>query len=101
MSTPNASSVMTPDRFIALTLWACVAVAVGLGLYYDGLLAAVLVAVPLATVFTILALSRPGTLLTRLAAGVAVMIMVALHIHVGRGTPELHFGVFVLMSFLL
>jgi methyl-accepting chemotaxis protein len=101
MSTVNSSSTMTPDRFIALTLWVCAAVAVGLGLSYDGLLTSLVVGIPVATAFTLLAVSQPGALLTRIAAGIATMVMIALHIHVGNGAPELHFGVFVLMSFLL
>ncbi len=42
-----------------------------------------------------------GTTLSRLVMAAALMAMVALHIQLGRGTIEFHFGVFVALAFLL
>ncbi|MBX3606485.1 MAG: chemotaxis protein, partial [Piscinibacter sp.] len=42
-----------------------------------------------------------GTLLAKLAMPVLAMSMVALHIQLGRGTLEFHFGVFVTLGILL
>jgi len=46
-------------------------------------------------------LLRPGTLLSRLVFAFALTAMVALHIDLGRGTIEFHFGVFVVLGLLL
>ncbi|MBK4736110.1 methyl-accepting chemotaxis protein [Noviherbaspirillum pedocola] len=43
----------------------------------------------------------PGTRFTRCVVAVAVMVYCALHIHQSGGMTEVHFGVFVLLSFLL
>ena len=43
----------------------------------------------------------PGSLLSRLAFAFALTAMVALHIDLGRGTIEFHFGVFVVLGLLL
>jgi len=101
MPKPEKSLGLTADRLIIFTLWGCVAVAAGLGVYFDGLTTALVVGAPVALAFTLVASSQPDGLVTRLAAGVSLMVMAALHIHLGRGSNELHFGVFVLMSFLL
>jgi methyl-accepting chemotaxis protein len=45
--------------------------------------------------------SRPGSLLSRLGFAFALTSMVALHIDLGRGTIEFHFGVFVVLGLLL
>ena len=44
---------------------------------------------------------RPGSLLSRLTFAFALTAMVALHIDLGRGTIEFHFGVFVVLGLLL
>jgi methyl-accepting chemotaxis protein len=43
----------------------------------------------------------PGSLLSRLTFAFALTAMVALHIDLGRGTIEFHFGVFVVLGLLL
>ncbi len=91
----------TADRYMLIAVWACAAAAVGLGLYYGGVLLAVVAGAAIAGGFTLLTLMASGSLLTRCAAGAALMMMVGLHIHLARGTTELHFGVFVLTSLLL
>lgn len=45
--------------------------------------------------------SRPGSLVTRLYNGFAVMAMAALFMHFGGGYGEAHFPFFVLLSFLV
>jgi methyl-accepting chemotaxis protein len=47
------------------------------------------------------ALLSPGSLTARLALSAAAMGMVALHIQLGRGLVEYHFGVFVALAVLL
>jgi methyl-accepting chemotaxis protein len=43
----------------------------------------------------------PGSLLSRMSFAFALIAMVALHIDLGRGTVEFHFGVFVVLGLLL
>jgi len=43
----------------------------------------------------------PGSLTSRLTLATSLMAMVALHIQLGRGTIEFHFGVFVTLGILL
>ncbi len=62
---------------------------------------AILVGLPCALIPTVLILMQPNLLITRLAVGIAMMIFSALNIHQAGGMTELHFGIFVLLSFLL
>jgi methyl-accepting chemotaxis protein len=89
------------DKLMLVLIWACAAAAVGLGLYYGEVGLALAIGALIAGAFTLLALTAPGSVMTSCAAGVALMSMVGLHIHLARGTTELHFGVFVLTSLLL
>ena len=59
------------------------------------------IGVPAAAMVAWRTLSHPGSLLTRCVVGAALMIMTALHIHQAHGMIEVHFGVFVLLAFLL
>jgi len=49
------------------------------------------------------AISRmmPGHLISRIAFGLGFMVFAALHIQQGHGMIEMHFGIFVLLAFLL
>lgn len=49
---------------------------------------------------TLLYLSARGSLLTALSIGISSQCLVALLIHLGRGQIEMHFYVFVMLSFL-
>ena len=46
-------------------------------------------------------MSMPGTLASRVTLAVCLSAMVALHIQLGRGTIEFHFGVFVTLALLM
>ena len=45
--------------------------------------------------------SAPGSLASRLVLGLSLSAIVALHIQLGRGTIEFHFGVFVALALLM
>jgi len=49
------------------------------------------------------AISRlmPGQLISRVAFALSFMVFCALHIQQGHGMVEIHFGIFVLLAFLL
>jgi methyl-accepting chemotaxis protein len=59
------------------------------------------IGLPVAAVASMLVLWRPGSLGTRLFLAGSLMTFAALQIHQEHGLIELHFGIFVLMSFLL
>ena len=97
----NSSQALTSDRVMAgaLALGALAAVAIaqaygpmGFALVSAGLISAI--------GFGVWMLS-PGTLLSRMSFAFALTAMVALHIDLGRGTVEFHFGVFVVLGLLL
>jgi methyl-accepting chemotaxis protein len=75
----------------------------GLGLSgrHDTLGWALGVGLPAALVPTVLAFVAGGERITRVAVAVALMVFCALHIHQAAGQSELHFGIFVLLAFLL
>jgi methyl-accepting chemotaxis protein len=60
-----------------------------------------MIGLPTALATTLLVCFCAGRLVTRLVVAAALMTLAALHIHEGRGVIEFHFGIFVLMSFLL
>ena len=83
----------------ALGLGAVAALAIGQN--YQNLLLAAVVAAALTGIGATAALLARGTLGARLALSLSLAAMVALHIHLGRGTLEFHFGVFVALAILL
>ncbi|MCP1676498.1 methyl-accepting chemotaxis protein [Natronocella acetinitrilica] len=56
---------------------------------------------PAAAIPTALARLAPGARITRISVGVAYMVLAGLTIHQTQGMLELHFGIFVLLAFLL
>ncbi len=62
---------------------------------------ALLIGVPTALIPIALILTLPGQILTRVMVSVSFMVFAALHIQQMSGMIELHFGIFVLLAFLL
>jgi methyl-accepting chemotaxis protein len=89
------------DRLMLVILWALFAMALGLSSLHDTLHWAWLIGLP--AVLAPMALMRfyPGQRPARIAVGIAFMVFCALHIHQAAGQDELHFGIFVLLAFLL
>lgn len=84
----------------ATTFVSCLAALV-IGEYYGSLaLALPVVAIALAAA-SIAFFALRGTLASRVMLTVCNVCLVALHIQLGRGTVEFHFGVFVLLGLLL
>jgi len=83
----------------ALVLGAVVALAIGNA--HDQMGTAVVASGLFIAVGAAAALGAQGTLLSRLVLAGSLMAMVALHIQLGRGTLEYHFGVFVTLALLL
>ncbi|QOY95939.1 chemotaxis protein [Massilia sp. UMI-21] len=95
------ASHLRADRLMCGVLWCLFAMALALSGMYDTLRWALLVGLPAALVPTLLTLANGGTRLSRMAVAVAMMVFCALHIHQAAGRTELHFGIFVLLAFLL
>lgn len=99
MST-NRQSQARNDRFLLLILGVCFIVSVALANWYDTWVEALVIGLlSLAGAAGVYSMA-PGSLLSRMANAVALMVFVALHIHQAHGMIELHFGVFVGLAFL-
>ena len=98
---PLQAVYVRADRLMLLTVWCLFALSLALASQFSTWGEALVVGGGLALGFTALALGAPGALVTRLAAGATLMAMTGLHIHQAMGQSELHFGVFVLLAFLL
>jgi len=89
------------DRLMLGILWGLFAMALALSHLHDTLHWAWLIGLPAVLVPMALMRLYPGQRPARLAVGVAFMVFCALHIHQAAGLDELHFGIFVLLAFLL
>jgi methyl-accepting chemotaxis protein len=89
------------DKLMISIVWALVGFSFALAPWHNTWAWALGVGLPTALVTTALALGAPGRLVTRLSVAAAFMIFTALNIQQAAGIIELHFGVFVLMAFLL
>jgi methyl-accepting chemotaxis protein len=89
------------DRLFLGIVWLLFAMALGLADWYRTWTEALVAGTALAVIPTACVLLFPGRLVTRLAIAGAFMGLSALHIHQAMGMTELHFGIFVLLAFLL
>ena len=89
------------DRLLAWVLVGHFLLCVGVGIANGSWLPALLVGLPAAAVPLLLSRTAAGALVTRLAVAMAAMIFAALLIHQTQGMIEAHFGIFVLLAFLL
>jgi methyl-accepting chemotaxis protein len=89
------------DQIMVGVLWFLAALAFALAPYRSTWAAALVVGLPAAVVPTLLAAMVPASRLSRCAIASAFMVMTALHVHQSGGVSELHFGVFVLLAFLV
>ena len=89
------------DKLFLVVLWGLLALSLALGFAYDALALSLVGGLPLVLVPTALIVTAPGRLATRLAVSVALMLFCALNIHQAHGMTELHFGIFVLLAFLV
>ena len=89
------------DRLMLCILWGLFAMALALSGLHDTLKWALLVGLPAALLPTAMIVLHGGTRLTASIVAAALMVFSALHIHQAAGVNELHFGIFVLLAFLL
>ncbi len=100
LPTDHAQSLRA-DRAILATLLLSALIAVAVGMHFTQTTTAVVGAVALLALGGLATLAAGGTLASRLVLGCSLMAMTALHIQLGRGTLEFHFGVFVTLGVLL
>ena len=89
------------DRMLLAVLGTLVLLSCALAAWYDTWLEVIAIGGSTLAVCGGLVYVASGALVTRCAIAAGLMIMTALQIHQGHGMPELHFGVFVLLAFLL
>ncbi|NTV88681.1 MAG: chemotaxis protein, partial [Burkholderiaceae bacterium] len=98
---PMLKIYMKADKLMLVVLWGLFVLSLALSGMHNTLLWSFVIGLPAALVPTALIFVSPGSLLTRVAVAVAMMVFSALHIHQAMGMSELHFGIFVLLAFLL
>ncbi len=89
------------DGVMMITLAVVFLVTVVVGLIYDGIAFSLIVGIPAIVIPFLIWRSMPGTLISRLAMASAFVIQIAIQIQVSHGLIEMHFGVFVVLAFLL
>ncbi len=89
------------DRTLIAVLAVSFAMSLGLAPWHHTWIEALVIGLPATGICVWLVSAHPGALVTRCAIAAALMVMTALAIHQAHGMLELHFGVFVLLAFLL
>ena len=89
------------DRLMTGVVWFLMLISFGMSFWYGSLAVALVIGLPAVVVPTFLTMTLAGTRLSRVAVGAAFMIQSALMIHQSHGMIEFHFGIFVLLAFLL
>ena len=89
------------DRLMLPVLGGLLVVSLALSGWHDTLLWALLIGLPTALVPALMIFVAPGSRLTRSIVAAALMVFAALHIHQAAGLTDIHFGIFVLLAFLL
>ena len=89
------------DRMLASVVALLALASIALAPWYHTWSEALFIAGPTVAVIGWLTLTQSGALVTRCAIAAALMVLTGLHIQQAHGVIEAHFGVFVLLSFLL
>ena len=89
------------DKIMVGVLWFLFAMSMGLANWYGTWSEVLWIGLPAAVVPTILFRIMKGQLITRSVIAASYMVFCALHIHQAHGMIEIHFGIFVLLAFLL
>jgi methyl-accepting chemotaxis protein len=96
-----SKQALIADQVMAAALVLGALAALAIGHEFDQVAVAVAGASMISAVGLGIWMARPGSLASRLGFAFALSAMVALHVDLGRGTLELHFGVFVMLGLLL
>jgi methyl-accepting chemotaxis protein len=99
--TVHQQHIAKVHKFFLPVLWLMVLFSLGLAGLNNTWVPALIVGLLCAGIPTALIMMNPQSLFTRLAVGASLMIFCALNIHQAQGMSELHFGIFVLLAFLV
>jgi methyl-accepting chemotaxis protein len=91
----------TGDRLLLSVIGGSLLLTFALAPWYHTYDAALLIGLPATLVPALLVWARPGALVTRCAIAASLMMFSALQIHQSHGMNEMHFGIFVMLAFLL
>ena len=89
------------DGVMMITVAVVFLVTVIVGLIYGGLIFSLTVGIPALVMPFFIWRSMPGTLISRLTMASAFVIQIAIQIQASHGLIEMHFGLFVVLAFLL
>lgn len=89
------------DRLMVSVSWLLFVYALVLASWHQTWIPALVIGLPAALVPTALVWMAPGSLVARIGVAAAFMVFSALHIHQAHGMIAVHFGIFVLLAFLI
>lgn len=89
------------NRLMLFVIWGLFIASLALSGLHNTLMWSLVIGLPCALIPTALIVTIGGTRLTAYVVAVSLMVLTALHIHQAAGMTELHFGIFVLLAFLL
>ncbi len=82
-------------------VWGLFVMSLGLSSLHDTLKWSLIVGLPTALTVSVMIHLASGARITRQVVAASLMIFAALHIHQAAGMTEVHFGIFVMLAFLL
>ncbi len=94
------SWVKDANRLFKIILVLLVLMSFGLAFFNQTWLEAIVIAIPTAAIPFYLIQTQPFSAITQHAVAISMMLFSAIHIQQMHGLVEMHFGIFVLMSFL-
>jgi methyl-accepting chemotaxis protein len=92
---------LSTDRFFIYALTTLLLLSLALAAFNGSWLAAFAIGLPALLFPLFIFKTAPGSLVSRLTIAAAFMVFAALNIHQAEGMIEAHFGIFVLLAFLL
>ncbi|MBU2980059.1 methyl-accepting chemotaxis protein [Alteromonas sp. C1M14] len=72
-----------------------------IGFYTNDIMPALLFGIPMVALPLFLSYTQPAAVVSRIAIGIGVQLLTALHIHQAFGLIEVHFQIFVMLAFLV
>lgn len=92
--------IQKANKLFFITILTLLLLSFGLAAFNGGWLEVLIVGIPIAVYPLFLLKTSPYTELTQHAVASSLMLFAALHIQLMHGLVEMHFGIFVLLSFL-
>lgn len=100
MNQESQDWILKANKLFFVTILFLLLLSFGLAAFNGGWLEALIIGVPIASYPLFLLKTSPNSELTQHAVASSLMLFAALHIQLMHGLVEIHFGIFVLLSFL-